>query len=263
MRPGEEFEIKCYEYLKRQYNTAATSFLLEGGMDSTKSDIAVMKDGLINFYIEAKDTAAQSGQFVLLPDEESRTFVFSPRNHSKPNEMTEIMIEYMNKHFDRFNNAGTAGEPLEINSSVFSDWIIKHYKEKNVKYVISYKNDFVILPIRRFPAYFNIHAKYRIKKSGSSKPATKDISAVQSMIQSFYPSVSFFSQGKKLFATINDYIAQNTFVLGKYTYFFSKQAGNVYEIRRLSNTYNMNVIFSIQLKKLQDPADLDEFESDL
>mgnify|MGYP000959716052 FL=1 len=110
MRPGEEFEIKCYEYLKHNYSVGRVSFCHEGGMDSTKSDIAVIKDGRIKFYIEVKDTVSQSGQFVLLPNEESSTFVFSRRNHSEPNEMTEIIIEYMNSNFDRFNNAGTAGE---------------------------------------------------------------------------------------------------------------------------------------------------------
>lgn len=263
MKPGEEFEIRCYEYLKRLYTTDTTSFHLEGGMNSTKSDIAVIKNGYIDFYIEVKDTLAQSGQFVLLPDEESRTFVFSPRNHSEPNEMTEIIIKYMNSDFDRFNNAGTAGESLNIDSTVFSNWIIQHYAEKNVKYVISYKNDYVILPIRKFAKYFTIFAKYRIKKSGSGEPAKKDISTVKAMIQSFYPMVSFSSQGKKLFANIDSKITQDRFIIGKYNYYFSKHDNNIYEIRRLSNTYNMNVIFSIQLKQSQDQSDLDEFKADL
>lgn len=263
MRPGEEFEIRCYEYLRHLYNVGNITFHREGGMDSTKSDIAVVKDGQTNFYIEAKDTSAQSGQFVLLPDQESKTFVFSPRNHSEPNKMTEIMVEYMNSDFDRFNNAGTAGEALDIDSSIFSEWIIKYYREKNVKYVISYKNNYVVLPIRRFAAYFDILANYRIKKSGSGEPAKKDIPAVKQAIELLYPTVSFITQGKKLFASLSESISQDRFIIGKYTYYFSGQASGEYEIRRLSNTYNMNVIFSIQLKKLQDPSDLAEFEADL
>lgn len=263
LKPGEKFEIGCYEYLKRSYNLGDTTFHREGGMDSTKSDIAVIKNGQVDFFIEAKDTTAQSGQFVLLPDAESETFIFSPRNHSEPNEMTEIIIEYMNSDFDTFNNAGTAGEALDIDSSVFSKWIIEHYKEKNVKYVISYKNNYVVLPIRRFATYFDVHAKYRIKKSGSGKPAKKDIPAVTQTIKSIYPTATFSAEGKKLFASVSGPIAHDRFVLGKYTYYFSQQSSNLYEITRLSNTYNMNVIFSIQLKKSQDPSDLAEFEEDL
>lgn len=263
MKPGENFEIRCYEYLKRLYSKNSISFEREGGMDSTKSDIAVLKNGTLNFYIEAKDNAAQSGQFVLLPDEETKSFIFSPRNHSEPNEMTDIMIDYMNTDFDRFHRAGTAGEALNIDSSIFCDWIIEHYEEKNVKYVISQKNDFVIFPIRRFSNYFDVLAKYRIKKSGSREPAAKDIPAVKEAIQAFYPSVRFSRQGKKLFAVLDCNLTKKRFVLGKYTYYFSEQSEGFYEIRCLSNTYNMNVIFSIQLKKSQEQSDLDEFEADL
>lgn len=65
MRPGEQFELPCYEYLKKFYRTNKTDFHHEGGMDSTKSDIAAIKNGKIDFYIEAKEATAQSGQFVL------------------------------------------------------------------------------------------------------------------------------------------------------------------------------------------------------
>ena len=263
MKPGEAFERRCYEYLKHLYSTDKISFEHEGGMDSTKSDIAVLKNGMIDFYIEAKDAAAQSGQFVLLPNEETETFQFSPRNRSEVNEMTNIIIEYMNNDFDRFHNAGTAGAGLDIDTSVFSDWIIEYYKEKNVKYVISYNEEYVIFPIDRFASYFDIVATYRIKKSGSSEPAKKDISLIKDKIQESYPNVIFYSEGKKLFAEIKENIMKNRFQIGDYTYYFSEKSANIYEIRRLSNTYNMNVIFSIRLKKGQDKNDLDEFESDL
>lgn len=36
------------------------------------------------------------------------------------------------------------GESLDIESQIFSDWIIGHYQEKNVRYVITYGNDYII-----------------------------------------------------------------------------------------------------------------------
>lgn len=263
MRPGEGFELHCYEYLKKFYKTEETDFYHEGGMDSTKSDIAVIKNGQIDFYIEVKDVSAQSGQFVLLPDEDREAFVFSPRNHSKPNEMTDIIIDYMDSDFHRFNNAGTAGQALNIDASVFADWIIEHYKDKNVKYVISCDGDYVIFPIRKFKQYFNIVANYRIKKSGSGEPAKKDIDAVKDMIKSYYTTARFSQEKKKLFVDVSEKINTDRFTLGDYTYYLSKQNSGNYEVRRLSNTYNMNVIFSIELIKSQDENDLKEFESDL
>lgn len=263
MKPGEEFELRCYEYLKNFYKTKETDFYHEGGMDSTKSDIAVVKNSKIAFYIEVKDASAQSGQFVLLPDKERECFVFSPRNHSKPNEMTDIIINYMNSDYQRFNNAGTAGETLNIDTGVCSNWIIEHYKNKNVKYVMSYDKDYVILPIRRFKQYFNIIANYRIKKSGSGFPAKKDISAVEQLIREYYTTAQFSQKNKKLCVNISEEVHKDRFTLGSYTYYLSERSSENYEVRRLSNTYNMNVIFSINLIKKQDNDDLDEFKSDL
>ncbi len=263
MKPGEKFETSCYEYLKNSYTTKKTKFHHEGGMDSTTSDIAVVKNGKIDFYIEAKDSSAQSGQFVLLPNEDNETFVFSPRNKSKPNEMTNIIIEYMNSNFQRFHNAGTSGEPLNINATVFADWIIEHYKNKNVKYVISYSRDYVIFPIRKFKQYFDIVANYRIKKSGSGNPAQKDIACVKQCISNYYANAKFAQADKKLYAEITEPLTTDKFALGNYTYYLSERSSNKYEVRKLSNTYNMNVIFSIKLIKTQDAADLEEFKIDL
>ena len=264
MNPGEEFEKRCYEYLKRMYNNVPSQFECKGGMDSTTSDIAVLKGNHVDFYIEAKSPSAQSGQFVLLPNETTKTFVFSPRNKSEQNEMTNIIIDYMNQDFDRFNNAGTAGERLDIDTNVFSGWIVEHYKDKNVKYFISHDNDYIIFPIRRFADYFKIIANFRIKKSGSSDPAVKNINDIKAKIKELYPSATFSLEDSKLFVTIDTPLKTDRFQLGNYTYYFSVQSTNrQYRIKKLSNTYNMNVIFQIQLIKGQDDDDLLEFESDL
>lgn len=263
MHPGELFELKCYKYLKNKYTSEKVKFLHKGGMDSTESDIAVFKDKLLSFYVEAKDPIAQSGQFVLIPNNEAKTFTFSKNNRSLPNEMTNIIIKYMNNNFNKFVNAGTAGEKLNIDNSVFSNWIIKHYENKNVKYIISYNQNFIIFPIRKFAEYFIITGNYRIKKSGSGTPAKKDIDIIKDYIKSVYSSAIFSQEGKKLFVSISTPINKNKFNNGKYTYYLSKQKSNLYEIRKLSNTHNMNVIFSIKLIKNQSSDDLMEFEKDI
>lgn len=263
MRPGERFEQQCYEYLTKHYETKETKFRHDGGMNSTKSDIAAIKNGEIVFYIEAKDRLAQSGQFVLLPDEEKKAFLFSPRNRSKPNKMTDIIIDYMNRDFQRFHHAGTAGQVLNIDASVFADWIVEYYKEKNVKYVISCDADYVIFPIRKFKQYFKVIANYRIKKSGSGVPAKRDISGIKQIIKAYDPAVEFSQKGKKLFVNCPEGMKKDRFLFGKYTYYLSKQGTDSYAVRRLSNTYHMNVIFSIELIKTQDKNDLEEFEADL
>lgn len=264
MKSGEEFEIRCFEYLKKMYADKSSVFERKGGMDSTTSDIAVTKDGVIQYYIEVKDTTAQSGQFVVFADEKSKKFIFSSQNKSTQNEMTDSIMDYMNKNFERFNNAGTAGEIIEIDTKVLSAWIMTFYQNKNVKYMISYGNDYVIFPIRRFSAYFDITASYRIKKSGSSKPAKKDFPKIKEEICRLYPMSEFIEKSdKKLFVRINEKIKTDRFIVDKYEYYLSHYQENEYEIRKLSNTKNRNVIFKIKLKKAQDKNDLDEFESGL
>ena len=242
-----------------------SNFERKGGVDSTTSDIAVIKNNKVDFYIEAKDSPAQSGQFVVEPDNSTKTFIFSKKNHSKPNELTNIIIEYMSNNFERYYNAGTSGQPLEINKDIFAGWIINYYKNKKVKYFISYDREYVILPIRKFAAYFDIFANYRIKKSGSRNPAKKDISAIKNLIHNLYPSASFSYDNGKLFVYIKEPLKNKIFEYGNFRYFFStrNQLPQHYRITKLSNTYHMNVIFSIKLKKSQDEDDLDEFESDL
>jgi hypothetical protein len=169
----------------------------------------------------------------------------------------------MNDNFDYFHDAGTAGKTLDITPDIFAEWIIKHYKGRNVKYVISYGKNFVILPINKFAEYFDITATYRIKKSGSREPAQKHINIVQQEITKHYPTAKFSQEEKKLNVNIDVSIHKDRFIIGDYTYYLSKQSNNIYEVRCLSNTYNMNVIFSVQLKKEQDSSDLVMFESDL
>ncbi len=263
MIPGEEFEIKCYEFLKEKYGNNIIVFNLEGGMDSTKSDIVVKIKNSTRFYIEAKDTNAQSGQFVLVPNETNRTFIFSSKNKSQENEMTKMIIDYMNSDFDKFSNAGTAGKILDIEPSIFSEWIINHYTDKNVRYFISYLNDFVIIPIRKFSEYFEVSSTYRVKKSGSAKPSQKDVSTIIKKIKEKYSLASFSSIDERQFVEIKESIVDKKYIIGDYTYYLSEKKPHFYEIRKLSNTNNMNVIFSIKLIKSQDISDLKEFELDL
>lgn len=268
MRPGEQFELESLEYLRKKYGKTGIEFIHHDTADSTGSDIEVIINGRSEFFIEAKDTAAQSGQFVLLPDDSSRRFVFSPRNKSLPNEMTDLMISYMNEDYDRFNAAGTAGEALNIDPDVFTQWIIGHYREKKVKYVISKRNRMLICPIDKFGEYFEVSANFRIKKSGSSEPSGKYVDAVISELNNVFNITDVYKQTvngkKKLFANAPASLSKVRFELGNYTYYLSPQenAGN-FEVKQLSNTRNKNVIFTINVKQEQVASDLKEFEDEL
>lgn len=268
MKAGEKFELECLDYLKRNYGNNSIIFFHHDTADSTGSDIEVFINGQSRFFIEVKEPAAQSGQFVVLSDEMSRTFVFSPRNKSLPNEMTDLMIDYMNTEYDRFNAADTAGETLDIPSKFFTKWIIGHYKEKNVRFVISMKHKMFICPIEKFGDYFTVAALFRRKKSGSKKPPEKSIDSIIKVLNDQYGitdvSRRIVNGRKKLFANAPESLGKIRFALGDFTYYLSPQnEPGLFEVKQLSNTKNRNVIFSIVAKQEQELQDLKEFEDSL
>ena len=165
----------------------------------------------------------------------------------------------MNYNFDRYNSAGTRGEKIEIDTDIFADWIMDYYAHKNAAFFITKKNDFIIFPTERLKHYLKISAKFRIKKSGSNEPSRKYTDAVKNIISAEYPSTQFFNNGKKLFADIPETVSDVRFSLQKYDYILSAVNNDFYEVRQLSNTYNMNVIFSIKAKREQLTEDFYSF----
>lgn len=97
----------------------------------------------------------------------------------------------------------------------------------------------------------------------TSTPAQKDIPAIIQILKDNYKITSSYVSNKKLFVSCTENISKIRFAHGDYTYYLSPKNENEFEVRRLSNTYNMNVIFSISLKQNQDLSDLKSFENDL
>ena len=271
MRRGESFELESLNFLKEYYSyNDSIQYVHHKTTDSTHSDIEVLINGESKFFIEAKDTNAQSGQFVLIPDDESKTFLFSSKNKSNPNSITDIIITHMNGQYDNFKNAGKSGCEINLDSKNFIDWIISYYKQKNVRYIITKRENMIILPIDRFGEYFNVSAKYRSKKSGSNPPAKRDIPDIISILEcrlkiNTDSIIRVLEQGKnKLFVVSKQNLSGTKFDYGKYTYYLSNREEPIgYEVRRLSNTNNMNVIFSITAKKEQLNSDLELFKAEL
>ncbi len=252
----KDFEQKCAEYLNRKFGQFAT-FSVEGGEDSTRPDIYVSTKNGRSFYIEAKHCPAQCGQFVLLPDLDTLTFTYSSLNTTELNDYSQMIIDYMNEDFETFKEAGTSGKSIEIEngSRIFSQWIISHYKNKGTKYFIT--NDFKIVPIDEFENYFYVDAKYRVKRSGSGPVGKNRIQAVIDYIATLEHSIDISRiDGDKLFVSCRYNIHNERFIYNGNEYMFSAR-DDVYEVRKLSNTFNANVIFSIDNKQLTGVSDED------
>ncbi len=248
MATWEDFEIECTEYLNKRFGAYA-KFIHQGGADSTVPDILVKTKTGATFYIDAKHSPAQCGQFVLLPNIETSTFEYSRQNANRLNAYATRIMEYMNYSFDEYREAGTAGKDIDMpdRDEVFSKWVIDTYKSKGARFFIT--NGFTILPIEQFQRYFDIAAKYRIKRSGSSSVGKSRIEIVSDYISKHnYSVVKTRTEGDKLFVSSSKYLHDQRFILNAYEYMFSLR-GQEYEIRKSSNTYNANVIFSIVKKE--------------
>lgn len=246
----KDFELNCTTHLNKNFGKYA-GFIHQGGADSTVPDILVRAVSGHVFYIEAKHSPAQCGQFVLLPNVETHSFEYSKQNVTRINKWSETIINYMNKYFDEFREAGTSGKDIILDNDqyIFSNWIIDYYKNKNVKFFIT--NDYNIVPIERFFDYFEISAKYRIKRSGSSNIGKTRIDFYAELLSNNeahnYKITHVRIEGEKLFVSSDRELHNRRFIDKHHEYMFSARGGE-YEVRRLSNTYNANVIFSIKLK---------------
>lgn len=258
MKAWQRFEDDCCKYLNNNYGSARVRFIVNGGSDSTSSDIKVYINGINIFNIEVKSPDAQSGQFVVL--NENGKLVFSPRNKSDIEE-AKPFLEYMNAHYDRYATATRAGVNLDMDSAACNEWIINHYLQKNSRYMITHDGfSFVIFPIEKYGKYFTTTCRYRIKKSGSVDVPSGTASSIAALFNGL-PRY----EGKKLLVTSSKYYAKgDRLSLGEYDYLVSEKFadGSLY-IRRLSNTHNANVIFVISLNRGQDIKDITAFKNSL
>ena len=243
----QDFEVNCTDFLNDTFGAYA-SFIQEGGSDSTIPDIKVLTNSGDIFYIDAKHCPAQCGQFVLLPNIATRKFEYSPLNVNPLNDSARKIMEYMNEDFDAFREAGTAGRDIDIKNSseIFADWIIQTYKNKGAEFFIT--NDYKIVRVEDFSQCFNVSAKYRIKRSGSSSVGKSRFASISKYLEDNFEAISSIKTvGDKLFIEAFSNLHGVRFIYEDYEYMIS-QRDELYEIRKLSNTYNANVIFSIQLK---------------
>lgn len=273
MRVNENWKIcekECFEYLKKNFSSKKFTFEENGGSDSTKSDILLKKNGIQCFFIESKMQEAQCGQFVVR--QEKNRFVNSENNRHQKNLVEDVIIDKMNENFDEYANPGTSGKKLNLDNSYFYEWIYNFYKSKDVKYFIVEKlvgennlspDNFVIFPIQHFHKYFKVSGTYRVKKSGSTHPSQTNILEIESCLNDEKISHSRITfKNDKAYIKLSEKREKFQIQGIKYDYQFNPEGYNIFEIRRLSNTNNANVIFSISLDKKQDVEDLRNFEAE-
>ena len=271
MENWEIVEQECVQHLIETYKDSKVVFDHKGGSDSSQSDIKVLKDNKTLFYIEAKSANAQCGQFVVL--DKCGKFVYSPGNKIQPaSEFSEEFIQIMQKSYAKFKACGKMGTDFPSTCQKLEyDWVKDYYSKKKTAFFIVEKSlgnksadNFLIFPLSKFQNYFDISATYRIKTSGSNNPNAKDVPEIISTLQNNGINVlNKGFEGKHYYIYANGLKNKQQIHGPNYRWQFNQEGEGKYQVRKLSNTNNANVIFSISLKNgvTQNSDDLETFNS--
>lgn len=257
------FEEDCFHYLKSAYQNTGARFEHFGGSDSTVPDILCTPQGKRSFFIEAKEPLSQSGQFVVLDDGAAKCFTYSPKNTSPLNSYSQAILDYMNHNYEIYADCGTAGCNLPVPCELFYSWIEDYYANKGVHYFITRAYEYIIFPLEKFSYYFDVSAVCRKKKSGSSSPSKKNMAELSALLNAAAGEYTITQNGKYFFVHTNTNLTDRILRGPAHSYLFRYDSPGYFLIRRLSNTNNATVIFSISLKKAQNPSDLSRFEAEL
>lgn len=250
MEKWQLFEKNATELLSSEINVV--NFQNVGGTDSTVSDIKVIKNETIITTIEAKYSPCQSGQIVILIN--GNSFIFSTASINNSNIYTNQIISYLNSNFNLYSSVGTSSIPINISSNILFSWIKAMYSEKGVSWIISssqYENlnnsNTCFISLNDIDNYFEISASLRRKKSGTVHLPTSRRNEFELLLKQITTNYNLTKTGTKykleLFSnTMNKYVG---------TEFFLSETNqrNIYYVKKRSSTNNINIMFSLKLKR--------------
>lgn len=261
----KEFEKSCAEFLRAKYSETGCEFILSGGSNSILPDIVVKNNGKVLCNIEVKEPSAQCSQFVAFVNEETRSFVYSHRNHpSKPSEPSLAILSAMSLNFDK--HKVPSADELGLSKHLYYDRIVDYYSNyKKCEFFMTRESvdsgEFIIFPTVDFQYYFDATACYRPKKSGSHNPNRRELAELPSMLlENNFPKYELVNDGHYINVKFN-IDAEERFILeGNCRLQFKRIEPRLYRVTGLSKTKNANVIFSIRLKSSIKKSDWAAFE---
>ena len=252
MTDWELFEAEACHYLNELYKNTPITFHETGGKDAYSSDIQVFSGEEYLFSIEAKYAPCQSGQFVLL--EENDTYKLSAASTFEQNDYTEEIIRFLNEHKHHYSPKGQRALPIEMTQDVLAGWVVEHYKRKDSHFIITSTklNDYkAMIPMERVGDYFNVSAVLRRKRSGTSYVARKRMAHCLEELEKYAMerdvTIEKITHGKKPSVRFQQDIelTRAESYVGE-DYFLSRIRGERgYYLKTRSKTNNLNVIFTL------------------
>ncbi len=244
-------EQNSYEYLISKINDCfgfTFNIYKEGNLNSNTSDIKISKDNNLITYIEVKSHTSQAAQFVLTFNDGKYDFSLKNKCNRK---YCQPIIDYLNEHINEYSDISSKGLLIPINPTTSYKRIIDYYKnEKNVDFIITdVDSKMILFEVENIKNYFHVFCNIRRKKSGSRKISKKYIDDLIAYIKNKYDIDKYEIISNHLYVNSSKIIKNVYFSFSKFNCFLSLKDSNVnnykYEARMLSNTNNINVIFTL------------------
>lgn len=253
------FEEDCRDFLTSKFGGLG-DFSLAGAQNSNVSDIKVTLPNGATFYIEVKENHAQCSQFVLIPDDTTQRFAYSTRNKLPMNPFTKRIIEYMNENYSVFSQAGKSGVRIDPLLAASAGHIRYQHMMKGVEFFMTKGDDYILLPVSLFAFYFDVIGMYRTKKSGSAPIPRKEEDPLNEYLREH---CGFECQrvGQDFTAPLVESMIKKEINIGGCRYAFADAGEQIMRLRKLGNTENGTVIFTVHLKKSVEGLPLSYFES--
>lgn len=206
-----------------------------------------------------KSEISQAAQFVV--EIVNDHFEFSKRNKSEIDNCLPI-INYLNENFEKYKYIGQNSIKIDINKEILFSRVKHYYKvEKKADYfIVNFKNKPIVFPTDKSNEYFNIDCFIRRKKSGSRKVPMKSKDKIIQTIKDNYPDENlkyFLYYYNTLFCYTKSPLIELPILKDNNIYLSLVESHDndyKYEIRLLSNTNNINVIFTLKLIKYKDES---------
>lgn len=267
-KDSDNFESKCARYLRRQYPNH--KFALKGGNNKMVSDILVDN----TFYIECKMTengnkkvGAQSTGFGIKLIEDGDNKYFECSETANDNEAASKIMRYINNNIDDFVKLTvphTSKVMLDLDQSVFAEWMHDYYKNKNVAFFITaLNNEYAIFKntVRNILKYFDIVAFARYYSNGSKNLPLNQRDSVIAALNELYHISSVKFNDRETIVKINSNIIDPYFEVDGTRFYLSdkNQKQNEYRIMKISGVGSPRILFGLSAKSTQDVKDLDQF----
>lgn len=260
IKKWEMFESEAVLFLEQALCKTGCVVCKCGGHNSRESDIQIFIGDGSSFFVETKMPKSQTSQFVL--DVQDTGVFFSENNFSKKNWYSLRILKFLNNKFNDISEIRCSGpQVLEIPKKVSFGYIKRDFREKGIKFVVSkdLDNKFTVIPIERLDKFFDVKCILRRKKSGSRKLSEKYSEDFEKSVGSNL-DVRILKEDNRHFVVSKEPISRgncyiNSMGYPNIRYFLSRKSENMYEVRILSNTNNINVIFSLDRKRNIDIED--------